>query len=218
MARVVFSALISAASGKIGDIVMSKWKGIPYVRRRVIPANPQSGDQCLQRFCLKTALTLWQSVKSWAKAPWTVSVSGYALSGYNSFMDIVMTKLKPMLTAGGVGEDPTWTSPAVTALSPYNANYAELIDVQAGTPGDTTMTITWTARAGADADNKVLPCNRLDDDTFWDSDTAVLESAATVTITGLVNDSQHEFGLVPYDEVTGAHGLSSHQLATPSAA
>jgi len=217
MARVVFSALISAASGKIGDIVMSKWKGIPYVRRRVIPSNPQSGAQCLQRFCLKTALTLWQSVKTWNKAPWTLSVSGYALSGYNSFMDTVMTLLAPQLTAGGVGVDPTFTSPAITAMTPHNESYAALIAPQAGTPGDLTMTITWTARAGVDGDNKVKPCFRLDDATAWSTAADVLESAATVTITVPTNDLQYEFALVPYDDVTLIYGQSSHQLATPSA-
>jgi len=217
MARVVFSALISAASGKIGDVVMSKWKGIPYVRRRVIPSNPQSGLQCKQRFCLKTALTLWQSVKAWAKPPWTLSVSGYAISGYNSFMDQVMTLLAPQLSESGVGEDPIWTAPAVTVLSPYNNAYAGLIDVQAGTPGDLEMVITWTARGGVAAANKVKPYFRLDDATAWSTAAAVLESAATITIVLPTNDLQYEFALVPYNDTTDLYGVSDHQLATPAA-
>jgi hypothetical protein len=214
MAKVVFSALLSSASGKIGDIVMSRWKGIAYARRRVIPANPQSGDQQLQRYVLKTALLLWQSVKSWAKPPWTLAVTGYAWSGYNRFMDLCMHALEPQFTAGGQGADPTWSSPAVTVLTPYNAAYAELVDVQAGTGGANTITITWTARDGADSDDKVLPAYRLDDATAWIAQAEVLDSAETVTITGLVDASDYECALVPHEDALDVYGLSSHQIAT----
>lgn len=214
MAKVVFSALLSSASGKIGDVVMSRWKGIHYARRRVIPANPQSGDQCKQRHILKVALLLWQSVKAWAKDPWTLAVTGYAWSGYNRFMDLCMAELLDQFTSGGVGEDPTWSTPDVTVLTPYNAAYAELIDVQAGVGGASKITITWTARDGVAADNKVSPCVRLDDATAWIVQADVLESAATVDITGLTDALDYECALVPHHAVTELYGLSSHQIAT----
>jgi len=216
MARIQFSALLSAASGKIGDVVMSRWKGIAYARRRVIPSNPQSGDQCKQRHILKTALLLWQSVKAWAKAPWTLSATGYALSGYNMFMDACMTLFVDQFTAGGQGEDPTWAAPAVTVLTPYNSAYAALIDPSAGTPATTQMTFTWTPRAGAAAPNMVNPYYRLDDASAWTAFTPVLESAATVVITGLTNDEQYEFALVPHNTTSGLMGQSSHALNTPA--
>lgn len=218
MARVTFSVLLSAASGKVGDVVMSRWKGIPYVRRRVIPANPQTGKQCMQRHILKTALLLWQSVKAWAKPPWVLAATGYAVSGYNLFMDHDIAALIPQFTAGGQGEDPTWSTPAVTVLTPYNESYAALIDVQAATPGDASLTITWTARAGVAAENMVNPFYRLDDASAWVADTPVLESAATVTVSALTNDLQYEVALVPEDTDAELFGLSAHQLATPSAA
>lgn len=218
MARVIFSALISAASGKIGDVVMSRWKGIPYVRRRVIPANPQTGKQCLQRHCLKVALLLWQSVKSWCKAPWVLAATGYALSGYNMFMDDDITILVPQFTAGGQGEDPTWSDPAVTALTPHNPAYVALIDVDAGTPGDTTVAFTWTARAGAAAKNMVNGYYRLDDATAWTAITPVLESSETITFTALTNDLQYEFALLGEDTDAELYCQSTHKLQTPSAA
>lgn len=212
MARVTFSAMLSGASGKIGDVVASRWKGIAYFRRRVIPANPQSGDQCKQRYILKVALTLWQSVKAWAKAPWTTAVSGYALSGYNKFMDDCMGALKDQFTSGAQGEDPTLTTPAVTVLTPYYAKYAELIDVQAGTGGANSFTITWTARAGAAANNMVNGYYRLDDAFAWTAVAPVLESAATLEFTGLTDTESYEFALVPHDTDAEYFGLSSHQI------
>lgn len=213
MAKVVFSALLSGASGKIGDVVMSRWKGVAYARRRVIPANPQSGDQCMQRHILKVALLLWQSVKAWAKAPWDVAVSGYAWSGYNRFMDLCMGELLDQFTAGGQGEDPTWATPAVTVLTPYNAKHAELIDVQAGVGGANKITITWTARDGVLATDKVNPYYRLDDATAWSAITPVLESVATVDIDGLTDTESYECALVPHDTLLDDMGLSSHQIA-----
>ncbi len=216
MAKVIFSALLSGASGAIGDVVLSRWKGIAYARRRVIPANPRSGDQCQQRYILKVALLLWQSVKAWAKEPWTLAVSGYALSGYNQFMDDCMGALLNQFTPGGVGVDPTWSTPAVTVMTPYNAAYAELIAVQTGTPGSVTFVITWTARGGVGANNMVNPYFRLDDATAWTADTPVLESAETVTITVPTGALQYEFALVPHDTTSDLMGLSSHQLGTPT--
>jgi len=217
MARIQFSALLSAASGKIGDVVMSRWKGIAYARRRVIPSNPQSGDQCKQRHILKTALLLWQSVKAWAKAPWTLSATGYALSGYNRFMDDCMTLFVDQFTAGGVGEDPTWSAPAVTVLTPYNSAYAALIDPDGGTPATTAMAFTWTPRAGAAGANMVNGYSRLDDASAWVAQTPVAESTGTITFTGLTNDLQYEFALVPHNTTSGLMGQSSHALNTPAA-
>lgn len=217
MARVTFSALISAASGSIGDVVMSRWKGIAYARRRVTPSNPQSGDQMLQRHVLKMALTLWQSVKSWTNPPWILAASGYALSGYNQFMNYCMAALQPQYVAAGVGEDPVLTTEAVTVLTPHNSAYAALISPSAGTPAGTQVTFTWTARAGADATNKVRGLYRLDDTFVWSEETEVLESAETIVFTPLTNDLQYEFALVPYNNSSDLYGQSSHALQTPAA-
>ncbi|MBA7537664.1 hypothetical protein ES705_29933 [subsurface metagenome] len=217
MARVAFSALLSAASGKIGDVVMSRWKGIPYVRRRVIPANPQSAKQCMQRHMLKISLTLWQSIKAWAKPPWVLSVSGYAVSGYNQFMDECIAAVIPQFSPTVQGEDPLFGVAAVTPGTPYNKKYAELIDVLPAVPTAETLTISWTARADAAANNMVNPFYRLVESWAWTAATPVLESAATVVITPLTNDEEYEVALVPEDTTAEFFGLSSHQLATPAA-
>jgi hypothetical protein len=217
MARITFSALLSAASGKIGDVVASRWKGLAYVRRRVVPSNPQSGKQCKQRFVLKSALTLWQSLKAWANAPWILAASGYAESGYNLFMDQCMTALAPQFTEGGTGEDPTLTASAVTVLSPYNAAYAALITPAAAAAGSAHQDLTWTQRAGVAAANKVRGFYRLVGTFAWSEETEVLESAQAIIITPLTNNVEYEIALVPYNSTTGAYGQSSHFLCTPTA-
>lgn len=216
MARVMWSALLSGGSGAIGDVVLSRWKGIPYVRRRVIPANPRSGDQCKQRHVLSTALLLWQSIKAAAKAPWDHSVSGEPISGYNQFMDNCIGTLIPQFTAGITGADPTWETPAVTVGFPYNPDYAELIGVDGGTPAAESMAITWTKRAGCNGANHVRAYYRLDNETAWSQFEAEDEATQTITITGLTDDLQYEFMLVGIDIATAAWSQSSHMLNTPT--
>ena len=46
MAKVTGGLLSLSSSGSIADtLTFSKWKGRPYVRQRVVPANPQSTAQ-----------------------------------------------------------------------------------------------------------------------------------------------------------------------------
>ncbi|MBA7530920.1 hypothetical protein ES705_23131 [subsurface metagenome] len=217
MARIQFSALLSAASGKIGDVVMSRWKGVAYARRRVIPANPQSGDQCKQRHLLKVSLLLWQSIKAWAKAPCDLGVSGYALSGYNKFMDDCIGALKDQFVAGAQGVDPTWTTFDVTPMTPYNAKHPELLDMDAGTGGETNVTFTWTGRVGAAANDMVNGYYRKEDDTAWIAVTPVLETAETLVFADLTNAQNYEFAMVPHDTDAEMMGLSSHAMCEAGA-
>ncbi len=212
MARVTFSALLSAASGKIGDVVASRWKGIAYFRRRVIPSNPQSGDQCKQRHLLKVSLLLWQSIKAWCKAPRDIGVTGYAISGYNKFMDECIEALKSQFVAGAAKTDPTWTTFDVTPMTPYNALYAELLDMDAGTGGANTVTFTWTARAAVGAENMVNGYYREEDATAWIAVTPVLESAAELVFADLEDAQNYEFAMVPHDTSEECMGLSSHAM------
>ncbi len=217
MARVTFSALLSAASGKIGDVVFSRWKGTAYVRTRVVPSNPRTGAQCLQRHVLSVALLLWQSIKALGKAPWDLNVSAEAISGYNKFMDLCIGTLIPQYVAGGQGAEPTWDTPAITVGFPHNPAYVDLISPDDGTPETGAVAFTWTARAGAASKNVVHAWYRLDDATAWTYHSEVAESTETLTVDGLVNDSQYEFMLAGQEDVLDVYCQSHHALATPAA-
>lgn len=47
--KLVFSPLIAGMSGRAADAVAAAWKGVPYVRKFVVPHNPKSTDQTTQR-------------------------------------------------------------------------------------------------------------------------------------------------------------------------
>jgi len=84
MARISFSPLIVSASGKVQDTVFSRWKGQPYIRSRVTPANPKSADQTTQRNIMSAAVGFWQKMHATLTAAWNTYASGYGISGYNA--------------------------------------------------------------------------------------------------------------------------------------
>ncbi|MBA7698667.1 hypothetical protein ES703_107347 [subsurface metagenome] len=188
MARVTYSPLIVEMSGKCADAVFSRWKGIDYVRSRVTPANPRSDLQTAQRDALKHTLTMWQSIKSWAKAPWDFHATGYALSGYNRYMDANILLVKAR-TAG--------------VLTPYNAKYIKISAMAVVAGGAGEFTCTWTNVAGVPGTDFVTTHYRktqTDAEEYawtWDADTD--PSLETRTITGLDTGEEYEVALYASD-------------------
>lgn len=88
--KITFSPLITAASGKVGPLVASRWKGIPYIRSHVIPANPNSlGEFGQQEHRARCAMLVhwWQSLETAFTDFVGELASGMAMSGFNLFMN-----------------------------------------------------------------------------------------------------------------------------------
>lgn len=86
MARVIFSPLISAMSGKTADAVFASWKGIAYVRQHVIPANPQTAGQTAVRNALAEAVAMWQGLEARVNTAFNNGADELGYSGYNDFV------------------------------------------------------------------------------------------------------------------------------------
>lgn len=86
MAKVTAPLLSFGASGSLAKtIVASKWKGRPYMRQHVIPANPQSVDQTLTRDAFASAAAIWKIGGPLLRAPWERFAVGQVLTGRNKF-------------------------------------------------------------------------------------------------------------------------------------
>lgn len=84
MARLTGPLLSLTASGTIADaLTYSHWRGIQYVRTRVIPANPQSVAQVAIRNMFRNMSELWKRMDSHAKEPWQAAVRGQPLTDRN---------------------------------------------------------------------------------------------------------------------------------------
>jgi len=87
MAKVTAPLLSFGASGTVAKVqVYSKWRGRPYVRRHVIPSNPNSTAQQLTRTVFSGANSFWKLMGSIAIAPWDLFAQGQVLVGRNAFV------------------------------------------------------------------------------------------------------------------------------------
>jgi hypothetical protein len=86
MARIFLSPLIVDIRASQSDTVFSKWKGINYIRSRVIPANPQSVNQTEVREALAQLVECWQDSDSSMKLNNNYYASGKEYSGFNRFI------------------------------------------------------------------------------------------------------------------------------------
>lgn len=95
MAKVTAPFLSLTASGTLGKtLTASKWKGIAYMRNRVIPKNPNSFKQLAIRALIADATIAWKSgatvgtvvINATYKAAFDTAAQGMALSGFNLFV------------------------------------------------------------------------------------------------------------------------------------
>lgn len=84
MAGVTAPLLSFSGSGQIAKTqVYAQWKGIPYVRRYVIPSNPRSADQVLTRTAFSFLNFVWRIAPADFIAPWTAAAQGRPLTDRN---------------------------------------------------------------------------------------------------------------------------------------
>lgn len=193
MAKIIFSAMLSGARNKVGDLVFSIWKGIPYVRARVIPANPQTADQVAQRLTFKICVPVWQGlmlVGHLIQANWNRYAEGYALSGFNRFVSIASKAELGALN--------------LATITPHNELVPKIIDWAAATGASGAIDCTWTA-AGLPAGEKVRVWYRLpnEEDIHYNNVPNLDDEAWSITglevdteyvVYGFVHDSSQTLG------------------------
>jgi len=167
MAVITFGPMIIAASGKVGDTVFSKWKGRPYIRSRVTPANPKTALQIKQRTRLASAVFQWQQLPQDIKDRWGEYASPYAMSGYNKWCDVNI----PHMWHADDG------SPLIT---PANKDLAGPTDFAAIT-GSSTKEIDCTWTEGYEAAGVYIEIYVMEEGTnYYDLAIQQLEHEATL--------------------------------------
>lgn len=114
MAKVTGPLLSLDASGSIAStMTFSRWKGINYVRQRVIPTYSRTTEQGLIRDIVSDASIAWKSLATVGgvvidaayKLAYNEAASGFAYSGFNLFVKECIQK------NGGVAFDGTLEIP-----------------------------------------------------------------------------------------------------------
>lgn len=87
MVKVTAPMLSLGASGALGGaIVFATWKGRPYVRELVKPANPRSGGQVGVRAMFKFLSQYWTYTSSAHRATWNDRADDKVISTFNAYM------------------------------------------------------------------------------------------------------------------------------------
>ena len=90
MVRVTGPFLSLDARGTLGDVMTgSFWRGINYIRQRVVPHNPKSTRQQAVRGAMADGVSKWRFgyISSAHKTMWNSYAKGQEYSGFNRFME-----------------------------------------------------------------------------------------------------------------------------------
>lgn len=134
MVKVLGPMFSFEASGTIGNIAtFSKWKGRPYVRQRVIPANPKSALQVATRAMLKFLSQAWIDVGSTPQGTWEELAAASQISPFNAYVGRNQSRFREF-------QAPSQSYPAAESGTQPVAT----LDSATGGPSyvDLTMTIT----------------------------------------------------------------------------
>lgn len=89
MAKTIAPLLSFSAGGQIAKTgVYSTWKGIPYVRRYTVPANPRTTRQLVTRNIFRNLQRMWLLSPSDLKAPFQLSAQGRPFTANNRFTSV----------------------------------------------------------------------------------------------------------------------------------
>lgn len=89
MSKTIAPLISFGAGGQLGKTaVYASWKGIPYVRRYVIPANPRTTKQVTVRNLFKALQTMWLLMPAIGKGPFILNSQGKPYTPNNKFTSL----------------------------------------------------------------------------------------------------------------------------------
>lgn len=117
MVKVAGPAMSLEASGSLaGVMTFSKWKGRPYVRSLVRPANPKSGGQVGVRSLFKFISQNWAAIIDASKATWEDRAAQGVFSTFNAYMSYDQARWRDFLAPSQHFPADDADTPAVTGV------------------------------------------------------------------------------------------------------
>lgn len=216
MARTIAPLLSFGAGGQIGKTqVYSKWRGIGYARRYVVPANPRTAEQQLTRGAFAQLREMWKVAPPEQKAPWDAFAQGRPFLGFNKYIGENIRVLRGMANMDNFIGSPGAKGglPPTIFTVAANANAGEL-DVTFGIPDAPTG---WTI-------NSIVAVgftNQAPDEFFTGPYVADSEAApaTNLTLTGLASAVEAVVsGWLVWNKPDGtlAYSVGATEQATPA--
>ena len=148
MAKLTAPLFSLKASGTIGEaLTYASWRGIEYVRTRVIPQNPQSAAQTAVREVFKTLNNLWNRAPTYMRAPWAANAAGKAYTDRNKFV----SRNVPLLQGDANCADFEFSQQSNGALAPLTVAASNGVGNSVVTITAPTPPVGWTLVAAVAA-------------------------------------------------------------------
>lgn len=193
--KVQFTPVFSAASGKTGDIVAANWKGRAYIRRRVVPNNPNTVPQQDVRNSMARIVELFRTLDVKATAWLNTRGTLQRWSGANKFASLnraleqsasLLVPLPPIVQVDAIADFAYDSEPV---------------------PG--SLKADWTDPALAGYTKVFFATRQTDLNVFADVTETTLASAGTITFTGKTAGKTYQVYSALYNPTTFAFGTIS---------
>lgn len=216
MAKTTAPLLSFGADGAIAKTqVYSKWRGVKYARRYVVPANPRTAEQTLTRSAFAQLREMWKVSPELQQAPWDAFATGRPFLGFNKYIGENLRVLRGQTDMTNFIGSPGARGglPPGSFTAAPNATAGE-IEVTFGIP---TPPTGWTL-------NSVVAVgftNQAPDDFFTGPYVAAsaVAPASTVTLTGLESGQPSVIsGWLVWNKPDGtlAYSVGTTEVATPA--
>ncbi len=175
------AGILGGFSGKVGNVVGAKWKGIDYMRLRVIPANPRTPAQTVVREKMAFAMALAKMNKVTVINPnFNHVVKSKSLSETNRFMSLTLKMLSPVDDFDKIPFSEGIVSPMVLS----DAEYDEATSI-------TTVTIDKNNFGYSSDDDEVMLFVGSESDTVLDVIKAYADGETRGTITPIAGTGMY---------------------------
>lgn len=205
MARVTYSALVSDMSGKVGDVVFSRWKGRKVVRNRVTPANPRSVAQTIVRVNMALVVAWWSRLSVALKTAIGVLAASESISGFNGFTKRCMRDMNAVPT------------PQAPRFVPHNTDVLPITELASEpTVGSKSVTLTWVdGGSPVDATVEIYACPSLEPDytatlVNVTGEPSLVSSGTRVVVLPEGATLYHFFALVKTADAAPEYSLAAH--------
>ena len=99
MAKISGPFLSMTASGTVGNVLTAaKWKGIAYMRKWFVPANPQTVKQTNIRLAMAISVAKWGVMTEVIQESFNTGAEGTSQSGFNLFVSRLLDAYITQLT------------------------------------------------------------------------------------------------------------------------
>lgn len=217
MPKVTAPLLSFGAAGQIAKSqVYSTWKGVPYVRRYTVPANPRTTKQVNNRAIWSMLGNMWLYAPADVRAPFAAFVSGKPLTARNKFFSDNMKLLAVQPTPSDI------TGLIMSPGSGGGLPPSNLVVTPAS--GQLTLTATIPDAPSGWAITKVLGAAVVNQDPTepFSGEWFVADDGTapySVAITGLANGTEYAVGLwIEWERPDGktAYSISLTGTGTPA--